>query len=201
MFACTDVVFLRFAPLNEPGLSPYGVFATTPSEIQAMTPPQLNPDTDSRPEAFRYSRGDTAQALHDLGDPQQHHASRRRFAARGRHPARHPRLLGPKTTTPRRPRPRRHPTGYLLAKPSRRTLPPPPRPRHPCLLPPGRQLRHPRPVPLLHPGRPRRLRRPFLRRPASSGQNPTEASPRLWPKRTATPGCWHGYQEHRRLPG
>ena len=37
--------------------------------------------------------------------------------------------------------------------------------------------------------------------PASSGQNPTEASPRLWPKRTATPGCWHGYQEHRRLPG
>jgi hypothetical protein len=45
-----------------------------------MTLPQLNPDTDSRPDAFRWSRGDAAQALHDLGDPQQHHASRRQFA-------------------------------------------------------------------------------------------------------------------------
>ena len=80
MSACTDVVFLRFAALNEPGLSPYGVFATRPPEKQAMTPPQLNPDTDSQPDAFRWSRGDTAQALHDLGDPQQPHASRRQFA-------------------------------------------------------------------------------------------------------------------------
>jgi hypothetical protein len=77
---CTDVFFLRFAPLNEPGLSPYGVFATRPPETQAMTPSQLNPDTDSRPDSFRWSRSDTAQALHDLGDPQQSHSSRRQFA-------------------------------------------------------------------------------------------------------------------------
>ena len=45
-----------------------------------MTPPQLNPDTDSPPDSFRWSRGDTAQALHDLCDPQQPHSSRRQFA-------------------------------------------------------------------------------------------------------------------------
>ena len=80
MSGCTDVFFLHFAPLNEPGLSPYGVFATRPPETQAMTPPQLNPDTDSRPDSLRWSRNHTAQALHDLGDPQQPHASRRQFA-------------------------------------------------------------------------------------------------------------------------
>lgn len=80
MSGCTDVFFLHFAPLNEPGLSPYGVFATRPPETQAMTPPQLNPDTDSRPDSFRWSRNHTAQALHDLGDPQQPHSSRRQFA-------------------------------------------------------------------------------------------------------------------------
>lgn len=80
MSACIDVFFLRFAPLNEPGLSPYGVFATRPPETQAMTPPQLNPDTDSQPDSFRWSRSDTAQALHDLGDPQQPYSSRRQFA-------------------------------------------------------------------------------------------------------------------------
>ena len=80
MSVCTDILFLRFAPLNEPGLSLYGVFATRPPETQAMTPPQLNPDTDSRPDSFRWSRSDTAQALYDLGDPQQPHSSRRQFA-------------------------------------------------------------------------------------------------------------------------
>ena len=45
-----------------------------------MTPSQLNPDTDSRPDAFRRSRADTAQALHDFGDSQPPHPSRRQFA-------------------------------------------------------------------------------------------------------------------------
>jgi Family of unknown function (DUF6399) len=76
--ACTHV----FCPgsLNEPGLSPYGVFATRPPEIQAMTPSQLNPNTDSRPDTFRWNRADTAQALHDFDHSQQPHPSRRQFA-------------------------------------------------------------------------------------------------------------------------
>jgi hypothetical protein len=78
--SCTDIFFLRLAPLNEPGLSPYGVFATRPTETQAMTPPQLNPDTDPRPDAFRWKHADVAQALHDFRDPQQPPASQRRFA-------------------------------------------------------------------------------------------------------------------------
>jgi hypothetical protein len=45
-----------------------------------MTPSQLNPNTDPRPDSFRWSRADTAQALDDFADGQQPHPSRRQFA-------------------------------------------------------------------------------------------------------------------------
>lgn len=45
-----------------------------------MTLPHSNPDTDSRPDPFRWSRHDTAQALHDFQQSQRPPQSRRQFA-------------------------------------------------------------------------------------------------------------------------
>jgi Family of unknown function (DUF6399) len=45
-----------------------------------MTPPQLNPAPDTRPEPFRWTRLDTAQALHGFHDPGRPPDSQREFA-------------------------------------------------------------------------------------------------------------------------
>jgi hypothetical protein len=45
-----------------------------------MTPAQSNPNTNSRPDPFRWSRSDATQARHDFHNPQYRHASQRQFA-------------------------------------------------------------------------------------------------------------------------
>jgi Family of unknown function (DUF6399) len=45
-----------------------------------MTPSQLNPDTNPRPDPFRWSRPDATQARHDFQDPDRAPGSQRQFA-------------------------------------------------------------------------------------------------------------------------
>jgi hypothetical protein len=51
-----------------------------------MTPSQLNPDVAPRPEPFRWTRVETAQAVHDFYDPQRTPPSQRQFAAQASMP-------------------------------------------------------------------------------------------------------------------
>jgi Family of unknown function (DUF6399) len=51
-----------------------------------MTPPQLNPDAAPRPEPFRWTRAETAQALHHGHDPRPASSSQRQFAQQARVP-------------------------------------------------------------------------------------------------------------------
>jgi len=186
-------LLLRPGPLNEPGLSPYGVFATRPTETQAMTPCQLNPDTDSRPDAFRRSRADTAQALHDFGDSQPPHPSRRQFAQHAgiphatldywlrrqqQHHDRHP-------DEP-------HVAAFLHSVAGERFLRRLVLAAHATFHQAGtcgiRDIC-------------RFLRHADLRRPASPRRRTADGGHRLRPGRTTTSGRRHGPQEDRRLPG
>src|SRR5262249_30096721 len=157
---------------------------------RTMLPHQLNPDTDARPDPFRWTRTETTQARHHFHSPDHPPHSQRQFARDNGVPRstlghwlRHHRPADP------------HPEPALIAFPGH------PRRRPSPSLPP--RWRHraapPRTLPGTNPTGP--FRRPLLRRPAGSGRPlPGYADP-LRRRAEATTGRRHAAQEDHRLPG